>query len=240
MEQLGFIILRHVNNIITNQYWIKCYQCIRSFYPNNKIVIIDDNSHPEFLTTIPLCNCTIIKSEFPRRGELLPYYYYLQNPTWFNTAVIIHDSVFINSYINFETNSCQFLWNFKTHACNKKRLETKMLSLLVVDNVEKNKLLSFYNTKKWQGCFGAMTIITHDFLKKVNEKYALYKLLPIIINRTYRCSFERIIACILLQFDSSVSISKFGDIHQYCPWGIKYKDVASYQHLPIIKVWTGR
>ena len=30
-KQIGFIILRHVNNEVTNKYWIKC-----SFWKNNK------------------------------------------------------------------------------------------------------------------------------------------------------------------------------------------------------------
>ena len=42
----------------------------------------------------------IIQNDFPKRGELMPYYYYLHNKL-FDTAVIIHDSVFINKYIDF-------------------------------------------------------------------------------------------------------------------------------------------
>ena len=37
-------MLRHVNNTETNKYWIHCYNCIRKYYPENKILIIDDNS----------------------------------------------------------------------------------------------------------------------------------------------------------------------------------------------------
>ena len=39
MKTLGFIILRHVNSKYVNQYWIKCYDNIRKYYPENKIVI---------------------------------------------------------------------------------------------------------------------------------------------------------------------------------------------------------
>lgn len=39
MTELGFIILRHVNNERTNKYWIHSMQ---NFYPENKILIIDD------------------------------------------------------------------------------------------------------------------------------------------------------------------------------------------------------
>ena len=41
-------MLRHVNNKLSNQYWIHCIQCIRKFYPENKILIIDDNSNYDF------------------------------------------------------------------------------------------------------------------------------------------------------------------------------------------------
>ena len=46
---IGFIILRHVNNEKTNMYWQKCYKNIRQFYPENDIIIIDDNSHYEYI-----------------------------------------------------------------------------------------------------------------------------------------------------------------------------------------------
>ncbi len=71
-EKIGFIILRHVNSSITNEYWKECYRCIKKFYPKNRILIIDDNSDISFLTNEPLDNSMIIKSEFPKRGEFLP------------------------------------------------------------------------------------------------------------------------------------------------------------------------
>ena len=77
---IGFIILRHVDSAKTNEYWQECYKCIRNVYPDTKIVIIDDDSNPEFVTNgVSLINTIIIESEFKKRGELLPYYYYLQN-----------------------------------------------------------------------------------------------------------------------------------------------------------------
>ena len=37
MNDYGFIIIRHINSSLTNEYWKECYTCIRKFYPNNKI-----------------------------------------------------------------------------------------------------------------------------------------------------------------------------------------------------------
>ena len=71
MVKIGFIILRHVNNELTNKYWINCYNCIREHYPEN------DSSNYIFITDEKLYKTTIINSEYSKRGELLPYYYYL-------------------------------------------------------------------------------------------------------------------------------------------------------------------
>ena len=48
-SDIGFIILRNVDTIDRNKYWIKCYNCIRKFYPENKILIIDDNSKSKLI-----------------------------------------------------------------------------------------------------------------------------------------------------------------------------------------------
>ena len=124
---IGFIMLRHVNNNLSNEYWMYNYDCIRKYYPNNKILIIDDNSNYQFITKKELYNTTIIKSEYPRRGELLPYIYYLRNKL-FDTAVIIHDSVFINKYIDFNVDKYKLLWEFE-HNCDQIEDETKMIKL---------------------------------------------------------------------------------------------------------------
>jgi hypothetical protein len=66
MTTLGFIMLRHVNNDLTNLYWNYSYRCIRSFYPENIIMIIDDNSNLNFVKEEqPLHNVVIINSELP-------------------------------------------------------------------------------------------------------------------------------------------------------------------------------
>lgn len=68
-----------MNNELSDKYWLHCIDCIRRFYPEKKILIIDDNSNYDFVSKIELYNTTVIQSEYPKRGELLPYYYYLNN-----------------------------------------------------------------------------------------------------------------------------------------------------------------
>ena len=231
MTNLGIIMLRHVNNESSNKYWIHCYKCIRQYYPENKILIIDDDSNYKYITNEVLYKTKIIKSEYPGRGELLPYFYYLHNKE-FDSALIIHDSVFINKKVDLIVNNYKILWSF-THHYDQIADETRM-----IDKFNNLELKQFYENKSlWKGCFGGMSIITHDYLVFINNKYDISKLLDCVKTRHNRCSFERVIAC-LLQIHSN-NKSLFGHIHEYCPWGIKYNDKEKYD-LPFIKVWSGR
>ena len=244
---VGFIILRHVNSIQTNKYWQECYQCIRNIYPNNKIVIIDDNSNPDFLIDIQLINTIVVQSEFKQRGELLPYYYYLHNK-WFDNAIIIHDSVFIKAdiiskYLEMKV-QYKMLWHFSEHWCDN---DTEILPLFFSLN-NYGKLLDFYNSKRWNGCFGGMSLINHDFLTHLNNKYNISNLLTQITTRDRRCAFERVIACIFQFENKEMEIGILGSIFTYCEWGYSFdeymdennnskKDIDKY---PVIKVWTCR
>ena len=102
LNSYGFIITRHVNSEKTNNYWNRCVKLIRTFYPHRKIVVIDDNSNQDFVKAeFEYKNVIYEQSEYPGRGELLPYTYFLKNH-YFDNAVIIHDSVFFHKRVNFE------------------------------------------------------------------------------------------------------------------------------------------
>jgi hypothetical protein len=233
MTEIGFIMLRHVNNDLTNNYWNHCYECIRKYYPENLIMIIDDNSNYDYIKeTHSLYKTIIINGEYPRRGELLPYYYYLNNKL-FDTAVIIHDSVFINQYIDMSVNKYKLIWEFEHYYDNIEE-ETKMLNLF-----NDTDLLNFHENKDlWKGCFGGMSIITHDYLIDINNQYDISKLLECILTRGDRCCFERVFACLLQKNEKKETL--LGNIHNYCKWGITFEEKDNYTHLPLIKVWTGR
>ena len=240
-EKIGFIILRHVNSSITNHYWKECYRCIKTFYPRNRILIIDDNSNKTFLTNEPLENTMIIQSEFPRRGEFLPYYYYLKTK-FCETAVILHDSVFIKKYIDFTVNNYKIIINFsKKDISDNESLPYQMNLLSAINN---EKLTYFYNKKNldaWSGCFGSMSVIKYDYLKSIDSEFRLACLIPHITCRTARCAFERIIGC-LLQVNMKEECL-LGSIHMNCMWGLTYRDYLhnKYNHsLPLIKIFTGR
>jgi hypothetical protein len=233
MEKIGFIILRHVNNESTNRYWNYSYNCIRKYYPENLILIIDDNSDYKYIKEKqPLYKTLNINSEYHGRGELLPYYYYLQHKL-FDIAVIIHDSVFINKYIDFNVNKYKILWFFE-HDWDQIEDEKNMINLF-----NDEELRIFYENKHlWKGCFGCMSIIRHDYLMFINNKYDISKLIDVVNTRYNRCSFERVIACLLQKNEKTETL--LGSIHTYCKWGITFEEKDNYTDLPLIKVWTGR
>lgn len=245
MANYGFIILRHVNNELTNLYWKECIKCIRKFY-NNTIIIIDDNSNQYFINddNVNLKNIFVINSDYHKRGEILPFYYYYKYK-FFDKAIIIHDSVFIQEFIDFNNYNNNFLWSFK----GKYLYDHKDKEQLLIKNINySTELLELYNNSdKWIGCFGGMLVIEHTFLVKIAEKYNLFNLLNLIENRQFRCSFERILGLIFTNEFGDELLNKphiLGDILEYCEWGYNYYEYINNENkgnaLPVVKVWTGR
>ena len=240
-EKIGFIILRNVNSIMTNEYWKECYTCIKRFYPKNRILIIDDNSDYRYVTDLPLDNTMIIRSEYPKRGEFLPYYYYLKT-NFCETAVILHDSVFIKKYIDFNVSSYKILLDFGRE--NITDPSSMPHQKRILSEINSEKLNNFYNKKNfnlWKGCFGCMSAIKYDYLKHIDNEFRIACLIPHITCKDSRCAFERIIGC-LLQVNIKEN-SFFGSIHKYCRWGLNYNEYLRREYnekLPLVKVWSGR
>lgn len=147
--------------------------------------------------------------------------------------MIINDSVFINQYIDIVVDNYKFLWEFD-HFADQPEDERRMIN--VFNDLE---LIEFYENKNlWKGCFGSMSIITHDYLSFVNKKYDISKLLDYVLNRHNRCSFERVIACLLQKNYKKETL--LGNIMSYQNWGTTFENKDEYKHLPMTKVWTGR
>lgn len=248
----GFIITRHVNSEKTNKYWNHSVRCIRRFYPYCKIVIIDDNSNQQFIKAdFDYRNIEVVISEYPGRGELLPYYYFHKNK-YFENAVILHDSVFFHKRIIFEIIAQPVLpfWHFD-YAENIEN--TLKLAQSLKNNREiKEKLnqeplqkFGFRRTDIWHGCFGVQCYINHKFLSSLQDKYKIFNLLTTVKNRTDRCCLERIMGAIFYIENTQLykQPSLLGNIWRYCKWGTTFDEYSkSWRRnpLPLVKVWSGR
>jgi hypothetical protein len=257
MNDFGFIITRHVRCKNTNRYWNHCVKLLRRFYPNKKIVIIDDNSDINFLKEEETYNnVEIIQSEFPGRGELLPYYYFIKNK-FFENAVIIHDSIFFHKRINFEFlngKNVLPLWHFNSDNENESNT-LKIIEVLKNKFVIESKLKSNHTTiftimpdSKWYGCFGCQSYINHNFLLHIQNKYNILSLIKVIKNRADRCCLERILGCIFFTEYDIIKLTKsvLGNILNYPLSGRytydMYETDLKKGTIPkaVIKVWTGR
>ena len=247
-ENFGFIILRNVNNEENSRLWIKSIMNIRQFY-RNKIYIIDDNSNHEilkkqnqkqYIINENLENVFIIQSEFKQRGEILPYYYLYKNKL-FNQCLIIHDSTFINKYIDFKkyNEDIYYLWHFE-HEANDLYNEKIMIKKLNNELIEQS-----YDAKQWYGCFGVQSIIKYNFIEELQNKYKIFDLLIYIDNREKRMNFERIfsVLCNLIKKDLYNKKSIYGNIKDYIKWEYKFDEYLKNENnldLDFIKTWNGR
>ena len=244
----GFILTRHVKTIETNKYWNQSVKLLRCFYPNSKIIIIDDNSNQEFVKSeFDYKNIEIIQSEYPGRGELLPYIYYLNNK-WFDKAIIIHDSVFFHKTFDFNkyNKEAMMLWFFYNN-------DSELSNIIRISKALKNnskiiKEVKNWNKKTWLSCFGGQSLISHNFLVKLNNKYNLTNLVNVINTRSDRCALERIIG-ILFYIETKKTDNCFGYINEIneksrlCDYTYSEYIESFYKGnilSPIVKVWTGR
>lgn len=242
---VGFILVRYVESKRTDLYWKEAYRSIRRFYPDAPVIIIDDSSLKTFLNEdIVLTNCTVIYDKDHRgAAEFLPFYYFhLLKP--FETAIILHDSVFIQNKMNVELDEnepCRFLWTFPHQFDDEIFTEIKGLYSNLKNPERFCKL--YQEKEKWRGCFGCMTIIKWDFLDHVFQKEELEKrLLPHIQTRMNRHALERVLSLIFTYYYPEVK-AMFGDIFRYCRWGLTFEHYllgAETSSLPLVKVWTSR
>lgn len=220
--KLGFIILRYVNNMATKYSWINCYTSLRKLYNDDfPILIIDDNSDDNYLTEIKMTNTKIIKSEFPRRGELLPYYYYLKNK-FCDRVCVIHDSMMFENYFDFNNinNYCNYtrLFSFSNTSYKK---DIKDIKDIIKNNLENGENIINYHNKNINnllGCFGVCFLIDYNFLFEIEKKYKITNLVNCILNRNNRKTLERLLSLIFFYEEKNSNIttriSLFGDIQK--------------------------
>ena len=258
MKDLVFIILRCVTNKQNNDYWTYSYNCIEKFHPGTDIYIIDDYSTYTDENTFNE-KYNIIKSEFkPGRGEILGYYYF-HKLKLAKKAIIIHDSVFINTHIKYkDVENFRLFWNFNGRA-RYDIFHTRIKEIMGELKVNYSDLEKF----QWKGAFGLMSIIEYNFIDKINNHTNIFE---VLINqaekkigtshhdrRMERIAVERVIGYLFYKFNNNTNCNPyFGDIYQWIQLLTgKNKDQITYSDwhdrkelyqnvFTIMKIFTGR
>jgi hypothetical protein len=259
-DRFGFVITRHINSEKTNEYWNFNVMLIRKFYINMPIIIICDNSQIKFLKKKHnFQNVYIIKSQFPGRGELLPYYYLIKYK-FLKNAFILHDSVFFNQKINFDClikDNIKVLpsWYFNADAedvANRQRIANALKNNGSIQiDISGPSILTMKNYE-WAGCFGVQAFINLEFLISLENKYKISNLVNVIKCRKDRQSLERIFGFLFFREYLSTQQSALkrksllGNIMNYQKWGYTFDNYLRdfknnrLRNKPLIKIWTGR
>jgi hypothetical protein len=255
-----FILTRHVTSEKTNELWQECIRAIRRFYPTDPILIIDDHSNPEFLSTIadyPSENILNISSEFePGCGEMLAYYYFYKMKIA-DTAIILHDSFFLQAPIpgldQIRQNSyftTKFLLSFsRFHENFDKEIEW----IQKLKNPE--SLVWWYHQRGLcrYGCQGIQSIISHRFLTEMQEKHHVLDLVPQIANRVDRMCMERVWAAVTMYYSPNLldpdQVAVYGDFfvdyldkyeHTEYEYFLANREKIAQEKRPFIKIFSGR
>jgi hypothetical protein len=243
----GFVFCRHVNSTLTNSYWKEAYKCIRKWYPETPVLIIDDGSDKTYLIEdIALTNCTVI---YERRhkgsAELLSLYYFLLLKP-FDVAVVMHDSVFIQSHVDFnlEPNEMhRYLWSFPPHIYDSDSNQETIREMFSTCETSWPLYSMYLSSDAYKGCFGVMAVIRWEFLEILNEREHIFSnFLKIVRTRDTRMALERAIAVLFTFYNPKTRPPIFGNILDYMPWGSTFNNYerGDFKTLPIVKVWTGR
>lgn len=246
MQDVGFVFTRHVNSYLSDFIWKECYTSIRRVH-DYPILIIDDNSNKKYLTeNLNLVNTRVVyDSNHTGAGELLAYFYYHKlHP--FKTAVILHDSVFLQQPLKFSPKPVHFMWVFGAFAGQTPPVTQSILRMLS----HSDELVAVYHSGHWTGNFGCMSVIQWDALNNMSSRYKMWdEMLPKCRNRDDRCAFERVLGVLVSHYFKQTSEpGLLGNIFGYTAHGFKpfhtsfadYVSHPDFKLLPAVKVWLGR
>jgi hypothetical protein len=187
---------------------------------------------------------------------MLAYYYFYQMKIA-DTAIILHDSFWIQEPIPgleaFRKNP-HFRVRYLLHfSIGHHDLHQETVLLKTLQNAE--GILHQYHQFPLQkyGCQGIQSVISHRFITEMQEKHRVFDLLPHILSRYHRMSMERVFAAICNYmcpelFDSS-RVSVYGDFfenyvekYEYTEYDffLANREIIHSQKRPFIKIFSGR
>ena len=245
-QYVGFIVTRCVKKPHHNMLFKECYQAIRKYHPDLKIIFIDDNSDMDILDkTYKMHNVEIIASEYPAAGEYLPYWYLLKRKM-FKKAIFLQDSMILNKRVPYEeVDDYMFLYELDNTCVYDNELNNLLANTKIPD-----ALTSLKKSGKWRGCWGSVMVITSSFIDDLEDVIGISKWKNQINNRPMRIGLESAIGISCMYLNSNKNkYSLYGPIFDMNvmkdPGNEKYtldmylEDKSRIKD-SIIKIWNGR
>jgi hypothetical protein len=200
----------------------RCLNSIRTYHPENKIIIINDSpteEYNEILKEIANNNKAILEKTLnPGSAEQQTFKVFLEKDDS-DIGFFMHDSMLLNSNLDniVPIHGVKFLWHFTNHLVqwdniyeaetefnlkNKIYCHSDLIRYQLIENYSDNKpflnfaLYCLNNKEKWCGCFGICCFIERKTLLKMNESVNFVdKFLNANVQRE-RCANESIFALI--------------------------------------------
>ena len=214
----GFLIPTHVCTLDSFKTFTECIQSLQRLYPTTpKLLFYNketsvDISQLDFIANDPTIR--LITTRYCE-GELNVYKHYYEEK-YFDMAILLHDSfVLKKQFEGLEAiQDINYIWNFTNHRVHWHIIEEPKTEYNIENNIRTHDDLilhnvntsfdhtsDFYNyfittyprKQEWVGCYGSLSIIRHDFLKKVVERTNLFALIPNIKDKRDRITLESII-----------------------------------------------
>lgn len=243
-EEVGFLVPRCVRKAQQNILYRECYEAIRRYHPDLKIIFIDDNSDKEILEDYPMTNVEVIQSEYPGAGEYLCYWYML-NRRPFKKAIFLQDSMILNGPIPYE-DVTDYMYLYETG--NHTGFAEDAQNLLQQTKVP-GELQALFASGQWSGCWGSMMVITAEFMDRMEERVGISAWVSTIKNRPTRIGLESAIGVVCALVQPKETVSLFGHINQMNvmkhPGNEKYTlemylEDKNMIKDNVIKIWNGR
>jgi hypothetical protein len=210
---------------------------VREFYPDSKIIVIDDKSNDKMIISEKIISEGLQyynsrEENLSGSGEIIPYALFYKYK-WSERIIVLHDNMLLaRPFTNEElSKDIVFHWHCSTHRYDNHEQIQKFLS-------EINYQLS----DKWVSCFGAMSIISLSIVEDLERTHQIWTKLPKLIkSRSDRMTFERIFGIITMKyFGNSLKYSNFGDIFDYPNCFIPNREPDYTYEGAILKTWAGR
>lgn len=260
MSSFVFMVIRHVNSEITNNYWQECYRSIRKWYPSNLIVFVDDYSLTEFVKddrNTSYQNTFVIQSDCPKGcGEFLGYYYFYKH-NLADFAIVLHDSFWIQkpipgleSFINTPESKVKTLLHFNT-TWNHHSFSDEIDIINKLKNAE--ELVVYFHQLEIcnLGFFGIQSCISYSFLETLQHQFQIMDILHHVTTRDKRMCLERVFGAVCSFIFPALleDPSFYGDvienyIHKYEHTGYSFylenREKILLEDRPFIKIFSGR
>lgn len=264
---IAFYITRSARNEEHYLIYLDCIDAIHKSYPDAPIIVIRDNETFDFakydIVETDNNGVYFLDSDFPGAAESLRFYYYWKVNTDRQTysyipatkyAVCMHESMFLQTQIRLDHVD---KYGYEDFFTAKPEWNIPKDELAMIELVPKNKdiLNKVYpDNNLWHTNFGACSVVTYDFLRKVEQQFDIFNPLFLSSIKTYeqRVALERIwglmFACVNYN-----PYTVWGDINVYHSWMVQrfklnkdfyykfYNDNREYfLNWPIIKCWCAR